>query len=218
MFDACNGSELYVALVGGGLDGGLLLGRDAVDDERAVHVDPHLPDVERAEPQRHGHADEHVERHVPFLLALLQRALQPRPEAVPPFHGDLHHRHVLEPLVEGGEVAGAQRRAAVGDDRSGAVAVDDADHLVGVLGPHGGHQLGVERQVVGVEVELRHRHVAHRVGRRLGLVQEQGVRRRAGERRDDQEQEAAAPAQHAANPAAAAAAVVGVPGRAALPH
>lgn len=26
MFDACNGSELYVALVGGGLDGGLLLG------------------------------------------------------------------------------------------------------------------------------------------------------------------------------------------------
>ena len=77
-----NQSKLYVGLVGCGLDVGLLLGRDAVEDERAVHVDFNLSEVEGAELQLHGDADEDVERDMPCLLAFLRRLLQPGAEAV----------------------------------------------------------------------------------------------------------------------------------------
>lgn len=64
-------SKLYVGLVGCGLYVGFLLGRDAIEDERAVHVDFNLAEVDGAELQLHGDADEDVERDVPGLLALL---------------------------------------------------------------------------------------------------------------------------------------------------
>ena len=209
--------ELYVALVSGGLDGRLLLGRDAVNDESAVHVHPERGRLGFLELQLHRHGDVHVERHVAFLLALLERALQAGPEPVPALHGDLHDRDVLGALDEGGELAGAQRRASVGDDGAGAVGVYDADHLVGVLGAHAGDELGVERQVGGAELELRDGHVVHGVGRRLGLVGEVEVGDGAGQRQDDEEEEAAAPEQAAAA-ASALVLVLGVAGDAALPH
>jgi hypothetical protein len=209
--------KLYVGPVRGGLDVGLGLGREAVEDERAMHVDLDLAEVEGAEAQRDGHADEDVDGDVAGLLALLERLLQAGSEAVAALHGDVHDGDVLVALVEGRELARAERRAAVGDDGVGALAVADADHVVGVLGAHGGGELGVEREVVGVEVEMGDGHVAHRVGRRLGLVDEEEVGRRAGERRHDEKQEAAAPAQDGAA-AAAAVLLLGVPWDAALTH
>ena len=181
-----------------------------------MHVDFNLAEVEGAELQLHGDADEDVEWDVPGLLALLQRLLQPGAEAVAALHGDVHDGDVLVALEEGRELPGAQRRAAVGDHGVGAFAVLDGDHLVGILGAHGGRELDVERQVGGFKVELGDRHVAHGVGRRLGFVDEEEVGGCAGQHRHDEQQETAAPAEAAT--ATAFVLVLRVPRDAALTH